>query len=299
MDGTGRGRERGVTKWWSGVGMPELPEVETIASELNVRLAGRAIAGTEVLWPPTVGHPSPEEFVAAAAGARIESVGRRAKYILIRLAGGGQIAIHLRMTGRLTIEPAQAPRDPYTRLVLRLDGGDELRFADTRKFGRFYLVPPGETLPLRSFAALGPEPLDEDFTPDRFAARVAAQGTRAAGRNVKAALLDQRLVAGLGNIYADEALFRARIHPRRTLASLSAGEVGALHDAVVSVLRQALGRGGTSFSDYRTTWGRLGGFQEELSVFRKAGAPCPVCGTPIERNVVAGRGTYLCPQCQK
>jgi len=274
--------------------MPELPEVETIASELNARLAGRAIAGTEVLWPPTVGHPSPEEFVAAAAGARIESVGRRAKYILIRLAGGGQIAIHLRMTGRLTIEPAQAPRDPYTRLVLRLDGDDELRFADTRKFGRFYLVPAGQTLPLRSFAALGPEPLEGDFTPDLLAARVAARRG-----NVKAALLDQRLVAGLGNIYADEALFRARIHPRRTLASLSADEIRALHDAIVFVLKQALGQGGTSFSDYRTTWGRLGGYQEELSVFRKAGSGCPVCGTPIERDVVAGRGTHYCPGCQK
>ena len=274
--------------------MPELPEVETIASELNVRLAGRAIAGTEVLWPPTVGHPSPEEFVAAAAGARIESVGRRAKYILIRLAGGGQIAIHLRMTGRLTIEPAQAPRDPYTRLVLRLDGDDELRFADTRKFGRFYLVPAGQTLPLRSFAALGPEPLEGDFTPDLLATRVAARRG-----NVKAALLDQRLVAGLGNIYADEALFRARIHPRRTLASLSADEIRALHDAIVFVLKQALGQGGTSFSDYRTTWGRRGGYQEELSVFRKSGSGCPVCGTPIERDVVAGRGTHYCPGCQK
>ena len=274
--------------------MPELPEVETIASELNARLAGRVIDGTEVLWPRTVGHPSAEEFATAASGTRVEGVGRRAKYILIRLAGGGQIAIHLRMTGRLTIEPAQAPRDPYTRLVLRLDGGDELRFADVRKFGRFYLMRSGEALPLRSFAALGPEPLEGDFTPDLLAVRVAARRG-----NVKAALLDQRLVAGLGNIYADEALFRARIHPRRTPASLSPAEILALHEAIISVLRQALGQGGTSFSDYRTTWGHLGGYQEELSVFRKAGVPCPVCGTLIERAVVAGRGTYYCPRCQK
>ena len=273
--------------------MPELPEVETIASELNARLAGRIIDGTEVLWPRTVGYPSPDEFAAAATGTRVEGVGRRAKYLLIRLAGGGQIAIHLRMTGRLTIEPAQAPRAPSTRLVLRLDGGDELRFADVRKFGRFYLVPAGHTLPLRSFATLGPEPLEEAFTPDLLAARVAARRG-----NVKAALLDQRLVAGLGNIYADEALFRARIHPRRTLASLSAAEIWALHEAIVSVLTQALGQGGTSFSDYRTTWGRLGGYQNELSVFRKAGSPCSVCGTPLERAVVAGRGTYYCPGCQ-
>ena len=154
-------------------------------------------------------------------------------------------------------------------------------------------MPAGHTLPLRSFAALGPEPLEEAFTPDLLAARVAARRG-----NVKAALLDQRLVAGLGNIYADEALFQARIHPRRTLASLSADEIRALHDAIVFVLKQALGQGGTSFSDYRTTWGRLGGYQEELSVFRKAGSGCPVCGTPIARAVVAGRGTYYCPGCQ-
>jgi len=273
--------------------MPELPEVQTVASELDARLRGRVIEGAEVLWPRTVGHPAPDEFVAAIAGERIVGVGRRAKYILIRLDGGGQLVLHLRMTGRVTIEPAHAPRDPYTRLVLRLDGGDELRFADTRKFGRFYLVPAGEMLPLRSFATLGPEPLEEEFTPDLFAARVAARRG-----NVKSALLDQRLVAGLGNIYVDEALFRARLHPRRTLQSLSREEIAALHEAIVHVLRRALGRGGTSFSDYRTTWGHLGGYQEELSVFRKAGAPCPRCGTPIERDVVAGRGTHYCPRCQ-
>lgn len=273
--------------------MPELPEVQTVAAELHARLPGRVIEGAEVLWPRTVGHPSAEEFAAEVADARVEGVGRRAKYIVIRLEGGARLLVHLRMTGRITIEPATAPRDPYTRLVLRLDGGDELRFADTRKFGRWYLLQPGEEPPLASFAALGPEPLEEDFTPEIFAARVAARRG-----NVKAALLDQRLVAGLGNIYADEALFRAHIHPRRTLQSLRPEEVAALHAAIVHVLRRAVGSGGTSFSDYRTTWGQLGGYQEELSVFRQTGAPCPVCGTPIERDVVAGRGTHYCPHCQ-
>ena len=169
--------------------------------------------------------------------------------------------------------------------------GDELRFSDIRRFGRIALLDDADLE--GRFRDLGPEPLDGDFTPDLFAARVAERRG-----NVKAALLDQRLVAGLGNIYADEALFRARVHPRRTLASLSAAEIGALHGAIVSVLTQALGQGGTSFSDYRTTWGRLGGYQNELSVFRKAGSPCPVCSTPIERAVVAGRGTYYCPGCQ-
>ena len=273
--------------------MPELPEVETIASELRARLAGRTIAGALVLWPRTVGHPSPEEFARAVVGECIMTVGRRAKYILVRLCSGATIAVHLRMTGRLTVEPADSPRDPYTRLILRLDGSDELRFADTRKFGRFYFVPAGETLPVRSFEALGPEPLNDDFTADTFARLVG--GRRG---NVKAALLDQRLVAGLGNIYVDEALFRARIHPRRTLQSLRPEEVQALHEAIVLVLRRAIGSGGTSFSDYRTTWGHLGGYQEALSVFRRAGAPCPTCGAPIERHVVAGRGTHYCPVCQ-
>ena len=158
--------------------MPELPEVQTVASELQQRLAGRTVEGAEVLWPRTVGHPSPEEFLAEIAGARVESVGRRAKYIVVFLAGGARLLIHLRMTGRITIEPAATPRDPYTRLVLRLDGGDELRFADTRKFGRFYLVAAGEEPPQRSFATLGPEPLEDDFTPDLFAARVNAARQR-------------------------------------------------------------------------------------------------------------------------
>ncbi len=273
--------------------MPELPEVQTVASELQQRLPGRTITGAEVLWPRTVGHPSVDEFVALLRARRVESVDRRAKYVLIRLDDRSLLALHLRMTGRVTIEPAARPRDPHTRLVLRLDDGDELRFADMRKFGRWYFVPAGDTLPLASFATLGPEPLDEAFTPQVFAQRVAARRG-----NVKAALLDQRLVAGLGNIYADEALFRARIHPRRTLPSLSAAEVAALHAAIVAVLQRAIGRGGTSFSDYRTTWGQLGGYQEELDVFRRTGAPCPACGAPIERTVVAGRGTHYCPRCQ-
>lgn len=274
--------------------MPELPEVQTVVSELATRLVGRTIMGAEVLWPRTVGYPEPELFMATLAGQRVVAMGRRAKYILAHLCGGGQLVIHLRMTGRITIEPAQAPRDLHTRLVLRLDGGDEVRFADMRKFGRFYLLEPGEAPPLPSYATLGPEPLEPDFTPELWAARVA--GRRG---NVKAALLDQRLVAGLGNIYVDEALFRARIHPRRALQTLRPQEVAALHEAIVYVLRRAIVRSGTSFSDYRTTWGHLGGFQEELSVFRKAGAPCPTCGTPIERDVVAGRGTHYCPRCQE
>ena len=274
--------------------MPELPEVQTVASELDARLPGRTITGVDVLWPRTVGHPGLEEFAAALPGQRVESVGRRAKYIMIALSDGGHLVVHLRMTGRISIEPAATPRDPYTRLVLLLDNGDELRFADTRKFGRFYYVPAGEAMPLPSFATLGPEPLAEDFTAVLLATRIAARKG-----NVKAALLDQRLVAGLGNIYVDEALFRARIHPRRTLQSLTPEEIEQLYEAIIYVLRRAIGSGGTSFSDYRTTWGQLGGYQEELSVFRKTGAPCPRCGAPIERDVVAGRGTHYCPHCQE
>lgn len=301
--------------------MPELPEVETVAAELHARLPGRRIEGVEALWPRTIGHPSVEEFGAALAGLRVQSVSRRAKYVVIQVgsaeptrsrearlkethpgegefaethcADGARLLVHLRMTGRITIEPASTPRDPYTRLALRLDGGDELRFADTRKFGRWYLLQPGEEAPMPSFAALGPEPLEPEFTPEVFAGRVAARRG-----NVKGALLDQRLVAGLGNIYADEALFRAHIHPRRTLQSLRPAEIAALHEAIVTVLQRAVERGGTSFSDYRTTWGLLGGYQEELSVFRKGAAPCPACGTPIERDVIAGRGTHYCPRCQ-
>jgi formamidopyrimidine-DNA glycosylase len=274
--------------------VPELPEVETVASELNERLSGRRILGAEILWPRTVAHPAHERFASQIEGERIERVGRRAKYIVVQLGSGAQLLIHLRMTGGLTLEPATAPRSAHLRLVLQLDRGDELRFTDMRKFGRFYLLAPGEEMPLPSFTELGPEPLEDDFTVSTLAERLAARrGT------LKAALLDQRLVAGLGNIYVDEALFFAGLHPCRSPQSLRPEEVAALHGAIVFVLSRAVGAKGTTFSDYRTSWGRLGGYQEELSVFRKQGAPCPRCGTPIERGVVAGRGTHWCPACQR
>ncbi len=273
--------------------MPELPEVQTVASELHARLLGRTIIDVTTLWPRTIGSPSENEFRAGLRGASIAYVDRRAKYILIHLDGGALLVVHLRMTGRIAIDAAASPRDPHTRLVLHLLDGDELRFADTRKFGRWHLVAAGETMPLASFNSLGPEPLSEEFTPSVFVARV--KGRRGA---LKAALLDQRLVAGLGNIYVDEALFRAGLHPQRTLQSLHDGEIIALHGAIVAVLAQAVGRGGTTFSDYRTTWGHEGGYGEELRVFRRTGQPCPVCGASIERIVVAGRGTHFCPHCQ-
>lgn len=273
--------------------MPELPEVQTVASEMHVRLAKRTIIDVTILWPRTIGSPSEEEFKAGLQGVAITHVDRRAKYILIHLDGGAMLVVHLRMTGRISVDPATSPRDPHTRLVLHLQDGEEIRFADTRKFGRWSLVAAGEAMPLPSFAALGPEPLSEEFTPAVFAERVKA---RRGG--LKAALLDQRLVAGLGNIYVDEALFRAHIHPQRTLQSLDDSEILGLHGAIVAVLAQAVGRGGTTFSDYRTTWGREGGYGEELRVFRRTSQPCPTCGTPIERIVVAGRGTHFCPHCQ-
>jgi len=274
--------------------LPELPEVETVASELNERLPGRAILGAEILWPGTIAHPSQERFASQIGGERIEQVGRRAKYIVVWLGSGARLLIHLRMTGGLTLEPATAPRSAHLRLAIPLDCHEELRFTDMRKFGRFYLLAPGEEMPLPSFATLGPEPLEDGFTVTVLAERLAARrGT------LKAALLDQRLVAGLGNIYVDEALFHAGLHPCRAPQSLRPEEIAALHGAIIIVLRRAVGAKGTTFSDYRTTWGRTGAYQEELSVFRKQGAPCPRCGTPIDRGVVAGRGTHWCPACQR
>jgi len=273
--------------------MPELPEVQTVASELHTRLTGRTILDVTVLWPRTIGSPSLNEFQAGLRGAAVTHVGRRAKYVMIFLHDGARLVVHLRMTGRISIDAAASPRDPHTRLVLHLLDGDELRFADTRKFGRWHLVAAGKTMPLASFAALGPEPLSKEFTPAMLIERV-----RARRGGLKAALLDQRLVAGLGNIYVDEALFRAGLHPQRTLQSLDDDKITALHGAIVAVLAQAVERGGTTFSDYRTTWGHEGGFGQDLRVFRRTGHPCPVCGAPIERSVVAGRGTHFCPRCQ-
>lgn len=273
--------------------MPELPEVETIARMLRPRLAGRTIAQLEVLWERIVDRPDVATFRAALPGAVIGEVDRRGKFLRLPLSNGQTLLSHLRMTGRFLIREAANGHgdDPHTRLRFRLDDGTWVIYADPRKFGRFYLVAdPQEVL-----KGLGPEPLDPAFTPEVLAGRLA--GRRG---ELKPLLLDQRIVAGLGNIYASEALWRAQLHPQRRAADLTPAEIARLHAAIVAALRAAVQDGGTSLGDRQYVYptGELGQHQLALAVYERATQACPRCGAPIERTVLGQRSTYFCPRCQ-
>jgi formamidopyrimidine-DNA glycosylase len=273
--------------------VPELPEVETIARQLRnaFHLPGRSFADVLIGWERTVATPAPESFRQRLAGQRIEEVGRRGKFLTFALSEGDYLLIHLRMTGQLLVERATIALEshPHNRLLFLLDDERQLLFRDQRKFGRVYLV--GD--PQEVLGELGPEPLDEDFSAADFAGLV---GQRKA--TVKPLLLNQQVIAGIGNIYADEALFVAGIHPQRRANSLSAGELRRLYAAIRRVLSAAIEQGGSSVDDYRRADGSLGEHQEELLVYGRAGEPCPRCGTPISRITVGGRGSHFCSRCQ-
>jgi formamidopyrimidine-DNA glycosylase len=270
--------------------MPELPEVETIKRDLWPRLVGRTITAIKVGWEGCVDRPSLRDFCDQVTGRRVEDVTRRGKFLVLSLSGDRTLLVHLRMTGSLRIKDPADPWETHARLAFGLDDGRELRFVNVRKFGRLYLVrDPAEVL-----GELGPEPLDDGFTVDAF--RALFEGRR--GR-IKPLLLDQRFIAGLGNIYVDEALFRARIHPQQIAGSLTSEELGGLYDAIREVLAEGISDQGTTRSDYVRPDGTEGTHQERLWVSGKAAEPCPRCGTEIERLVVGGRGTYVCPRCQR
>jgi formamidopyrimidine-DNA glycosylase len=271
--------------------MPELPEVETIRAQLEPELIGRRIERLEVLderWSRPV---APEVLAAAVSGRSIESLGRRGKYLLLQLDGGETLVMHLRMTGNLLLVDGSRT-DDHLRARFHLDDGREMRFTDPRRFGEAFLL--GSTaLEERFGQRLGVEPLSEEFTAEGLA-RIAA-GRRAP---LKSFLLDQAGVAGVGNIYADEALFRARLHPLSPAGSMRSEHVTALRDGVVAALRAGLDGGGASIDDYRDARGQRGQMQEEFLVHTREGEPCPRCAEPIRRIVVAGRSTYYCPSCQ-
>jgi formamidopyrimidine-DNA glycosylase len=269
--------------------MPELPEVETVARGLQERLPGSTITGAAILWPRTLARPTPDEFQARIAGRRIESVGRRGKYVVIKL-DRGYLLVHLKMSGRLLIAPAGEPLDPHIRATFDLDGGRQLRFRDARKFGRVYLVDQPEEIT----APLGPEPLAGAFSQEEFARLLG----RRSGR-LKSMLLNQEFLAGVGNIYADEILFVARLNPLRRADSLTKEEQARLYEAIRSVLQRAIDASGTTLPDrnYLDGEGRAGEYLAQ--VYGRAGQPCPVCGTLIERVVIGGRSTHFCPHCQQ
>ena len=270
--------------------MPELPEVETICRQLEPELEGRRIERLEVLDPRWCRPAPPARLEAAVSGRTIERLGRRGKYLLLGLDGGQTLVMHLRMTGNLVLgERSTSAR--HLRARFALDDGREVWFSDPRCFGEAFLIDDAG-LGAR-FARLGIEPLSEAFT-------AAALGEIAAGRRVplKSFLLDQSGVAGVGNIYADEALFRARLHPLSPAGSTRPEHHGALRDAVVAALEAGIDGGGASIDDYRDGRGRKGRMQDEFLVHTRQGEPCPRCEGTIARIVVSGRSTYFCPGCQ-
>ncbi len=270
--------------------MPELPEVETIRRQLARRLPGRRIVAVSVNDPLLVAPLTPPDVAADLEGRTIVRVHRRGKYLLLRLDDGDDLAVHLRMTGRLHHSDAAPVDERFRRAVIGLDDGSHLTFSDQRRFGRLWRVPAG---PAHWRGRVGVEPLGGAFTAARLGELL--EGRRAP---VKASLLDQRLIAGIGNIYADEALFTARIHPRRTGGSLSPQEVRRLHRAIRASLRAGIAAGGASIDSYRDTLGRRGTMQDALRVHLHAGEPCRRCRAPILKIRVAQRGTYVCPRCQ-
>lgn len=282
--------------------MPELPEVETVVRDLARLVRGVTITGAKVFRERNLATPDATSFADAVRGRRILGTRRRAKWIIVELSGGVLLLVHLRMTGQLLVVPKRVTLDPYVRLSVSLDDGRELRFRDVRAFGRVALVAQrgdGEAAstldPLSPplLAEHGVEPLDSAFTADAFRALLANRATR-----IKSLLLDQRCIVGIGNIYADEALWRAKIHPLTLANALRPAQLDALHSAIVGVLSDAVAARGSSINDYTAPDGD-GEMQERLDVYQRTGDPCHRCGTTIQRLVVAGRGTHVCRTCQR
>ncbi|MCE9613549.1 MAG: bifunctional DNA-formamidopyrimidine glycosylase/DNA-(apurinic or apyrimidinic site) lyase [Lentisphaerae bacterium] len=274
--------------------MPELPEVETVVRGLrHGGLIGRRVQSVTVHWPRTIAMPSAAEFSRRLAGTCITAVTRRAKYIVMTLSSTDIITVHLRMTGKLLFARTGAPRNPHEHIILALDDGRELRFHDTRKFGRWHLVSDATQV----LGHLGPEPLSAAFTPAILAATL-----RRHRRMLKPLLLDQTVVAGLGNIYVDEALWEAALHPCQSTHAVTTEQAARLHAAIRTVLQRGIRSQGTTLGSGATNFysvaGRRGRNQDGLMVFRRTGDPCPRCQTPIQRLVVGQRSTHVCPVCQ-
>lgn len=273
--------------------MPELPEVEVLRRSLEPHLLGRRIESAWIGVKP-LREPLDRRALRAVAGATFSRLDRRSKYLLARLDDGRTLAVHLGMSGRLTLVPPEAPHEPHEHARFRLEGGRELRFRDPRRFGALFVVPrDGETSD-RRLAGLGREPLDPPLRGDELAALAApCRGP------VKSFLMDGRRLVGVGNIYATEALHRAGIHPSRSVRRLSLARWERLAAAVVAVLERAIARGGTTLNDFADGEGNSGYFQIDLAVYGRDGEPCPRCGRAIRRIVQGGRSSFYCPGCQR
>jgi len=286
--------------------VPELPEVETVRRGLDEATSGQIIMGGDVLLVRTIAHPvCIGDFLLGIKSAIIVRWHRRGKYLLAQLARSSQsqsattdagwLGVHLRMTGQLLWLNVAEPLSKHTRVRLFFHQNQELRFVDQRTFGQIWWVPPGETLEqiISGLQRLGPEPFGEGFTVEYLAQRL-----RTRRGPIKSALLDQALVAGVGNIYADEALFMAGIHPETACAALSLDKVELLRSAVVRILETSIERGGTTFSNFLSVQGINGNYSGVAWVYNRRGQPCRICSTPIQRLRLAGRSSHFCPQCQ-
>jgi len=273
--------------------MPELPEVESVRRQLEPVLVGRRFDRVRIDDPRLVRPYEPAEVAAELEGGRVAAVQRRGKYLIVRFESGRVLLIHLRMTGSLLRAPnGSLPDDPHRRAVVNLDDGSDVAYRDVRRFGTWLLLEPGEAEPYLA-ARVGEEPLDSLFTAARLGERLASRRT-----SLKAALLDQRTLAGLGNIYVDEALWRARLNPLRPAAGLDRNELRRLHRGIRAALEHGLARQGSTLRDYRLPDGSRGSMQDEFRVYGRRDEPCDRCGTLISRTQAGGRTTWFCPTCQ-
>ena len=268
--------------------MPELPEVETIKRELAPYIIGRRFTDVTICDAKPARQPSVEELRLKLIGQTIDCLDRRGKYLVFQLSSGNVLIIHLRMTGTLLLNPKEADR--YARVIFQLDNGSQLVFADRRRLGALWLAENEQAI----VGKLGPEPLAPEFT-----AKSLTQQLHKRQAPIKAVLLDQAFIAGIGNMYADEALFAAKIHPLRKANSLSPQEIRNLHKAIVDVLRSAINSSGASIDTYKRPDGQLGSAHNNFNVAHRGGKSCPVCGTSIQRLAIRNRGSYFCPHCQK
>lgn len=270
--------------------MPELPEVETVRRDLDRLVAGRRIAAVHVTWPRALGATPPAIFVAEVTGTRIESVTRRGKYLGLVLSSGRLLVAHLKMTGRLLVAEAGAARPGWVHNWFDFDDGGHLWFQDVRKFGRLYLVDAIE----EATGPMGPEPFDVTFTAAEFRTALARRSAP-----IKPVLLQQDVIAGVGNIYADESLFEARINPHRAANSLTTAEVKRLRTAISRIMRRAIAHRGSSMNDYLDAFGQAGNYKPHLKVYARKGLPCVRCGRALQGEVLRQRSAVWCPRCQR
>lgn len=274
--------------------MPEMPEVEIIRRYLDTQVAGKTIMNLDIRLPRMIKWPDVEGFRALVTGRTIKSMNRRGKYLLMELDNDSKVVFHLRMTGRLVYEPTGETSDHHARVIFHLQDGASLVYGDTRTLGTIHGLKPQELGMLKGLAEMGPEPLSAEFTAE-YLDKTANQRKVA----IKSFLLNQKYIGGIGNIYADEALFLARIHPLRPANSLTQAECSRLWESVNKVIADGIADGGTTFRDYQNGEGGKGSHQEHLYVYGRKGEQCHNCGAVIERITVGGRGTHFCPNCQE